>query len=471
MKTLAKVMFGILFSAIFIFTSVGYAAISGIMTINSTVTAEPPEGIYITNIELVSKSNATSKEADYVSHSTSAITTISKSISYSEATVRYKITVWNNTPYKYAYSGIVCSNSTEGGYNGNSSVSTIPANNKISITTSINKSTSVEPGERLEFEATYTMGRSVAANSDYKTLVNYKFGVNIDSVGDVAIDVVLDQFGSVLNDDTPGGAYETLCDKIDDKFDGINGWKTNYIGNVADSTSEDSQTINALFQGKLQLTVDGKVTNVTLLIKREDVDGDLNTGDSYTSTHPNGSFSASGCEMTIYMTVDPLNRQGAAAEVYAAVFTCNKVGDTYGDWYMLGDMYLGTATIVGYEGGESTGSFNTETWLSKSSTYTVSDDYQYTVGNNNTIQTVIQATDRNASNKLRNLLAEAKAIIDANEYAGQAMVQLTSIFNGASHLYTVSGNGTITINNNTTRADAVPVIKSLEVVLRAFDGL
>lgn len=471
MKTSIKMLFGILFSLIFSFTCIGYAALTTTLNIVGAVDISAPEGIYITNIELVGTSNATSKGADYVSYSTSAITTISKTSSNRTGSVTYKITVWNNTPYKYAYSGIVYSSSTEGGYNGNSSVSTIAANNKISITTTINTSTSIEPGEKLEFEATYTMGRSLAANRDYKTLVNYKFGVNIDSVGDVAIDVVLNQFGSVLNDDTPGGAYETLCDKIDDKFDGINGWKTNYIGNVADSTSQDSQTINALFQGKLQLTVDGKETNVTLLIKREDVDGDLNTGDSYTSTHPNGSFSASGCEMTIYMTVDPLNRQGAAAEVYAAVFTCHKVGDTYGDWYMLGDMYLGTATIVGYEGGESTGSFNTETWLSKLSTYTVSDDYQYTVGNNNTIQTVIQAADRNASNKLRNLLAEAKAIIDANEYAGQAMVQLTSIFNEASHLYTVSGNGTITINNNTTRADAVPVIKSLEIVLRAFDGL
>ena len=473
MKRLTKVLIGLLLSFCCTFMCVGYAAITGSLTVNGTLTYEPPEGIYITDVTVNTTSNASSSTYAPITYSTSVNAALKKTSSSgywgSSGSVTYNITVWNNTPYVYAYSGLEYSTSTVGGYNGNGIIGS--GNNRIQITPSINTSTTIAPGQRLIFTSTYTLGRSLNTTTTYNTLVNYKFGVNIDSVGDYAIHAVIDQFSDILNDTE--GDYLKLADAIDNKFDGRNGWTSNYIGNVADSDSADSTVVNDLFEGKLHIMVDGKQTNVTLLIKREDVDGNENTGDSYTAVNSSngGRYSASGCEMTIYLTTDPLDGSDSTPPIYAVVFTCDASDGTYDNWYMLGDMYEGTATIVGYEGGASTGSFDTGTWKSTYATYEVVDGYSYNIGNRNTIQTITQATDTSANNKLLSLLNEAKTILDANQYAGSAMVNLQTAFAKASYTYTVSDNGTISLKSGLTRAEAVPMIKEIDHALKAFNGL
>lgn len=474
MKMAAKILFGVLFSFAFSFICIGYAALSTNMSVTGTGTLSPPEGIYITSVSSGTPTRLNLNSAEQIPYTTNLSSDVGKTNSRQAGNITYTITVKNNTPYIYAYSGIEYSSNIGGDYNGNSSLGSA-SNYRISVSVSgISTSTLLYPGDEITFTSTYTYGRYMSA-TDYKTLVNYKFGVNIDSVGDVAIDAVLKQFGVILNDTSDGGAYETLADKIDDKFDGNpnNGWKTNYIGNVADSSSADSQTVNMLFQGKLHITVDGEEVDVTVMIKREDVDGNLQTGDSYTSVHPNGGrFSASGCEYTLYITTDELNRSMSSAPVYAAVFTCNVLDDgSYSNWYMVGDMYEGTAQVVGYEGGESTGSFNTETWKATTKTYTVTDDYSYRVASGSTIQTATQATDSNATTVFRALLNDAATILNDNEYAGLAMVQLREAFEGAADLYTVSDNGTVTVNSGVTRSRLVPHIKALENALIPFAGV
>lgn len=454
------------------FLCVGNAAISGNMMISGSVTAQPPIGIYITDVVVSGTNRAVAKSHSHVTNSTTLMSNVSKTSVSSSGTVTYKITVWNNSPYVYAYSGVEYLKNVDG-YNGNSYLGSEGRNN-ISISTTLKSSQIINPNERITFNATYTYGRSLSV-IDYSTIVNYKFGVNIDSVGEVAIDEALVQFANILNDTAEGGGYETLTDRIDDKFDGNpnNGWKTNFIGNVADSSSADSTTINMLFEGKLKITIDGVVTNVTLIIKREDVDGNLKTGDAYTSTHQNGgSFSASGCEMTIYLTTDPLTDRTKRPTVYAAVFTCDVKDDgSYSDWYMIGDMYKGTAQIVGYEGGESTGSFNTEEWRSSAATYYVGTNYSYSLTASNTIQTVTQAKDNRALSALNPLLNEASTIIEENKYAGEAMVTLRNIFEEAAPIYTIASDGTVSVKSGTMRSRIVPFIKRLEVALLAFDGL
>ena len=472
MNKLLKVFIGIFFSFSTLFLCIGHAAISGSLLVSGTAQAEPPPGIYIVEEIVTGVNRATAISQSHVSQSTTIMNKVNKTSSSSSGTVTYKITVWNNTPYVYAYSGVEYEKNVTG-YNGNSYLGSA-GNSRISISTTISAGEIVNPNEKIIFNATYTYGRTVP-KGDYSTIVNYKFGVNIDSVGEVAIDEVLLQFGKILNDTQSGGGYETLTDKIDDKFDGNpnNGWKTNFIGNVADSSSADSTTINMLFEGKLKVTIDGTVTNVTLLIKREDVDGNLQTGDSYTSTHPNGGkFSASGCEMTIYMTTDPLTNKYQRPTVYAAVFTCDVNDDgSFGNWYMIGDMFKGTAQIVGYEGGDTTGSFNTEEWRSSASTYDVGAGYSYSVTQGNTIKTVINTRDTKAVTALNTLLNNAKEILDENQYAGQAMISLRNAYEAAANIYTVSENGTVSVKNDTTRAKIVQHIKALEHALSAFEGL
>ena len=470
MKRLSKFVLGAVFSFMFCFMCIGYAEVSTTLFVNGSVEVSAPKGVFITNVELYSAS-ATSRNVSFF-YPTNVDSTINGA---HNSTVTYKITVFNNTAYKYAYAGIAYEEALDG-YNGNQYIG-----NGITITTkenptdqsaTFNTRDSIEAGKTITFYATYTISGSRAASIDLKTLINYKFGVHVDSMGAVAIDSALSKFEDILNDMTAGGGYETLISKIDDKYDGKNDWKANYIGNVVDSSSADTETVNDLFEGELSLIINNVETNVTVLIKREDVDGNINTGDSYTASYGDKTTSAAGCEMTLYMTTDKLQR--GTPVIYAAVFTCDKNADgTYGNWYMIGDMYVGTASIVGYEGGQSTGSFDTGTWRSSAGTYNVSDDYSYTIASGSTIQAIVQATDAKANATLQELLTVANDLLNGQygSFAGDAMVELEEVFVEAARSYTENADGSVTVNDNVTRAQLVPLIKQLEAALAPFKSI
>ncbi len=476
MKTWVKIWIGVAFSFMFLFTCVGYASLTDRLTITGTANASPPEGLYIIDVSVASHSYASTTERDYIEQTTNVSSTVNiqsyrSGWSTRYGNVRYKITVWNNTPYVYAYSGITYVSSLAeypgNQYLGKNMSVTVTDENGGSFVGDI-----VSPGEKVVFYATYTVSSTSLCNQDLKTLVNYKFGVNIDSVGDVALDAVLTRFSEILNDTTPGGSYETLADKIDDKYDGSADWKANFIGNVVGAYNDDTETINELFQGKLSLTIDGVVTNVTLLIKRENIDGNTQTGDDYVATAYGKSSYGYGCEMTLYMTTDELQR--GSPVVYAAVFTCDRNADgTYGSWYMIGDKYVGTATIVGYEGGNSTGSFDTGTWKSTgNTTFVVSSDYSYTVASGRTIANIVATTDSKANAKMQTLLTQSFDLLNGKygEYAGAAIIELQETFDKASRAYTINGES-VTVNRGVTRAELIPLIKELEQALIPFRSI
>ncbi len=245
-----------------------------------------------------------------------------------------------------------------------------------------------------------------------------------------------------------------------------------YIGNVAGSSSSDTQKVNQLFGDKLSITVDNVPVNVTLLIKREDVDGNTQTGDSYSIGSGSNAISAQGCEMTLYMTTDPLTSSGSRATVYAAVFTCDVTDGANGTWYMLGDMYTGTAPVLSYEGdNRGTGSFHTDSWLSSKDTYSVITNYSYSVAANATIKDIVMTKDQTAINTMQSLLNSANNILRNGQYAGDAIVKLQESFNKASRCYTVNSDGSVTVNSNSTRAQLIPLIKELDTRLKSFSGL
>lgn len=467
----AKVMLASLLTFVFLFSCVGFAQVSNVLTLTGSANAAPPQGLYITAESPAGTTNATSNSVSHIPLTTSLIVDAERGSSWGSGTANYTVTIWNNTPYIYAYSGVEfdTSSAVTQEYNGNSSLSTSAGNRRISITNDgLSTSTVLYPNDSVTFTTTYTYGRSLTAGASYKTLVNYKFAVNVDSVGEAAVDSVVQQFSDILNDTTDGGRYETLIDKIDDKFDGYNEWTSNYIGNVDDSTSADYQTIAQLFEGKLQITVDGEEVDVTLIIKREDVDGNENTGDSFTATANGGSITLTGCEMTLYITTDPLQQSGYRP-VDAIVFTCDRNDDgTLGEWYVIGERYSGEASAVGYQGGDAVGSFDTGTWRSYAQTYTVVDGYSYSLSRNQSIKTVSTATHTAANTKLLALLREAKAIIDDNEAAGSGMVALREKYEAAAKLYTVAADGTISLVSGVTRSQAIPHIKALDLALSAF---
>lgn len=466
MKTWLKAITCIVLSFMFCFITVGYAALSDSLSVRGSAHYNIPDGLFITSVDLDKKSGVDTENAFQHEYTTTVECTLNKARS-GAGTVEYKIIVFNNTQKTYAYRDLYYSTSIAG-YNGNSILSENAGRSNISIDVEFPDGTIVEPGDSLVFYATYNVGRSVSASTDYKTLVNYQFGINVNSLEE-AKEAVMLKFLDILNAPT---TYKTLCERIDDKFNGAE-WSSNYIGNVTASTSEDSRTVNELFAGYLQMKINGVDNPITVLIKHENVDNNTNTGDDYTAIKGNQRFDGYGCEFTIYMTTSKLGSAGARETVYAAVFTCDKSPSdgSIGNWYMIGEPYEGTAETVGYEGGNSSGSFDTGTWRSKEMTYHPTEHYSYTLPYNITIQQVVNIVDPAATAELERLLTEAKNILDENIYAGTGMEQLEDVYNDSKQVFTISGNGTIVVPDTLTRVKLLPYINSLETALKAFENV
>ena len=165
------------------------------------------------------------------------------------------------------------------------------------------------------------------------------------------------KFLEILNNTTD---YSTLCGAMDDNYDGSRAWTASYIGNVAGSSSEDTTILAELFDGELSLEVNGTKVDVTCIVKRENIDGNNSTGDTYRVSRTNYR----GCEFTLYLTTANFDyiSFNDYPPVYAMVFT-KYSGSS--EWVQVGEeMYAGTAQVVGYVGGTTSGSFDTGTWRS-----------------------------------------------------------------------------------------------------------
>ena len=108
--------------------------------------------------------------------------------------------------------------------------------------------------------------------------------------------------------------------------------------------------------------------------------------------------------MTLYLTTDQLNKANTNAPVYVTVFTCDRDadGNIVGDWYKIGESYIGKAPVVGYNGeSNGTGSFVTDKWVSDAAIYNVTDRYSYRVNQGTSIKDLTRAVDQNAINELQ----------------------------------------------------------------------
>ena len=167
-------------------------------------------------------------------------------------------------------------------------------------------------------------------------------------------------------------------------------------------------TVETLFAGQLTMMVNGKPQKAWVIIKHENLDNNEKTGDDYKLVYNQyGEVTHRGCEMTLYMTVDPLDQRNGWAPVYATVFTCDRddAGNKVSDWYRVGDSYYGQANIVGYRGESvGTGSFVTDNWKSYASSYRVTDGYAYNVGADVSIKTLMQTVDQSTIDIFQTLL-------------------------------------------------------------------
>lgn len=466
-KTWLKCTICISLSLLCLFTCMGYAEMSAFISVKGTVEGSPVEGIYITYIADITDPTSSNIDTNTVSHisgSTIIEATIGKDAANSAGVVKYEVTIYNNTDFTYYYRDIDFQTNLTG-YNGNDYISDVSPYTSIGIKVEFKNNSidekKVEPKEKVVVTVTYTIGSGLNESIDWKTLINLRFGINVDAEED-AIDAVEERFLRILNTTS---TYEQLIDVLDNKFDGSNAWTSNYIGNVVGSYGDDSLAVNTLFAGHLQIMVDGEPRDATVLIKHENVDWISDTGDDYVAVHPNGGrVEGTACEMTLYLTIDPLTAAGKYVPVYAVVFTCDRdevTGEKLSDWYKVGTRYAGEANVVTYDGNNGGGSFVTDNWRATAGRYSVIDGYSfningerfslaaysYSVSSNSSLNQILNLEDRAAVTTLQTLLDDAKRIIDDKDYAGEGIDRIREVYEKYSDLYTVGRTGKHTIKN------------------------
>ena len=461
MKAWVKALVSISLSLMCLFNCLGYASLSDTMKIGGEVKISIPSGLFITNIKTRSTNNADKNTVSYVEYSTTVNSIISRK-GNSAGTVMYEITVFNNTEHEYAYRGLYYMSS----YGSNSYVSTSTSNSKLGVVVSFPNGSIVAPGESLTFTVTYTIGKSISASMDLSTMLNFQFGINVDSV-EKAYDIVHSKFLNILN---TASTYEQLVDVLDDKFDGNQTWTSNYVGNVGNAIDNDMMTVETLFAGQLTMMVNGQAQKAWVIIKHEDLDGNAMTGDDYTVTYNQyGPITHTGCEMTLYMTIDPLDKANSWAPVYVTVFTCdrNADGNIVSDWYQVGSSYYGQANIVGYRGESGgTGSFVTDNWISYASSYKVTDNYTYSVAADASVGSLMTVVDYAAIAEFQRLLVNAETMIANHKYAGTGIVAVEEAYAKAAAFYTVDADGKAIANQDTRRVWLIPILQELEHVLK-----
>lgn len=473
-----NVIMCIALSFMFLFITIGYSSFTDDLNITGSAVVEIPEGLFITNISTSGTSNVDHHSSSFLQHTTTVDTTIDKkndtrtsngwwgsSTTTYAGSVTYEITVFNNTQHEYAYRGLYYQNSLSG-YNGNGYISTSNGNARIGVVVSFPQNDrTVAPGESLTFTATYTVGKGMDDETDWKTLINFQFGINVESE-EAARDAVHEKFLNILN---TTATYNELVNKLDDKYDGYNEWTSNYIGNVSSAVNADSMTVETLFAGQLNMIINGQTKPASVIIKHENLDNNTSTGDDYVATNSNGGvFRGYGCEMTMYLTTEDLDNANGWATVYVTVFTCNRDadGNIVGDWYKIGDTYVGQANVVGYNGeAGGTGSFVTDNWVADAATYSPTENFSYRVNKDTTIKELTRVVDQNAINEFQRILTASKEIIDDLRYAGIGIEMIEDAYKDAEAYYTLDASGNPIANTGTTRAQLIPIMSELDHAL------
>jgi hypothetical protein len=375
--------------------------------------------------------------------------------------------IFNNTDTTHCYSDISYLTGLAE-YNGNDYITDFGESTSISVGCVFDEQNDdaklLFPRSYAVFHVAYTIGSDISETIDLNMLINLRFGVNVSGKAE-ALGMLEARFLEILN--TPD-TYTYLADVLDNKYDGVNDWTSNYVGNVTGATtgtfSDDSAAVNSLFQNHLQLSINGELKEVTVIIKHENIDWDNGTGDDYVATHPSGAVqTGTGCEMVLYLTMDDLNVPGEYVTVYAMIFTCDRdwqTGAIIGDWYHIGDIFEGKAEVADYDGTVGgTGSFRTTTWAPLAQTYQLIEGYHFQLQNGNTVDTfeldsfsytvtptyqhpmyyLLETWNEDAPVVILQLLNDAERILNNKNYAGEGIDHLRAVYEKYYWVYGYTG--------------------------------
>lgn len=301
---------------------------------------------YITNIEITGgsyKSASIEKVGD---------TNVSADISLNSnasSFVNAEITFYNSADASYYYNEV-------------QTVSTNNSSIKCAVSGVVQKE-EVPAHSYKTITATFGFDGSTS-RVDLLSEVHFSFVVDKSSIGIVVAQSAVTRFEDIINNVAAPDSYDTLKTAMNNR--GSNASVVSYIGNVAGAHDADSALIEQLFTKEfltMDLDGDGDSEPITMMIKRENLDGNTKTGDDYTYK---GLFGTSrvvqGVEMTIYITSEGFN--SSKLNVYAASYTILEGSDK---WVQIVPLTKGTASANNYSSGliGTDNSINTDTWRSE----------------------------------------------------------------------------------------------------------
>ena len=301
---------------------------------------------YITKVEVVGGSYASAKSSKIADTDIQADLTLNSS---SSSSVVLNVTFYNNSDVSYYYDKAETLSSTNTG---------------IEYTVSgIKQKDEVPKKSYKTITVTYDYKNNVTSNRTIASKVHFNFVVDKDSIGIVAAQNAVSRFEAILNNVAFANSYQTLETGMNNRASGYNAASSvTYVGNVSGATTTDSKLIQELFTNEfltMDLDCDGKSEPITLMIKRENLDGSTSTGTSYTYVSNRTSKTVHGVEFTVYITSEGFSSR--TLNVYAATFTKFEGSDK---WVQVVPLTKGTATANNYNGWGSSNSFNTDTWES-----------------------------------------------------------------------------------------------------------
>ena len=305
--------------------------------------------LYITEVKVQGGNYTTAQVKKSADTNIDADLTLTNAASSS---VTVSVTFYNSTDVVYYYNETqtVSSDNSRIGYE----------------VTGIEQKEAVYPKTYKTVSVEFAYSGNNTSSRDLLATLHFNFVIDKDSIGDIVAQTAVDRFRDILNNKAFDGSYTYLTDAMDDRDGWNKGSAITYIGNVSGSTSDDSSVINYLFGEEfmsMDLDGDGKTEPITMMIKREDLDSDTSTGDSYSYTSWGREYTVNGVEMTLYITSENLNSvsSGKQVVVYAAAFTRLDGAD---EWTALVPLTKGSASANNYGGYGSANSFNTDTWVS-----------------------------------------------------------------------------------------------------------
>lgn len=312
----------------------------------STFTYGP---FYITTVKVVGGSYASAEVKKSSDVNIRADLSLAANASSS---VQVEVTFYNNTEASYYY------NQTE----------TVSTDNE-GITYEVSGIAQKDEVPSKTFKTvtvTFSYKNGANVSRDLLSELHFNFVVDKSSIGTVVAQTAVGRFRDILNNVVAPNSYSVLETAMDNRSGFNKASAVTYIGNVAGSSSGDSATLNNLFGEEfmtMDLDGDGKAEPITMMVKRENLDNDTSTGDSYTYSTWRDDVTVSGVEMTLYITSQNLNNvnSGADVVVYAAVFTLLP-GET--EWIQITPLTKGVAEANNYGGWGNANSFNTDTWVS-----------------------------------------------------------------------------------------------------------